>query len=100
MKWIKYRYKWSSGPGHWSWRETSANTEDQCEEDISSLKADTITDSEHYRGIEWNLVDRAPRRIILNRIRGYSQLSASYAKLAMEMTDHLLLGLDAPEADA
>lgn len=90
MKWIKYRYRYASGPAEWEWQETEARHTEECQYAIEELSNDPVyTAHEHYRGIEFTLEDTAPRLVILRKLREYQRASKNYAERAFEMSDAL-----------
>jgi hypothetical protein len=69
--WMKYRRKYSSGPGDWEWRDLC--TSDVASAHIQAEEARIESSFEHewddhYRGIEYEFVDVPPHKIIVEKL--------------------------------
>lgn len=68
--WIKYRHKWSSGVDkEWEWKDLGpiparADLKQVEREAAREINESAYQDSEHYRGIDCELVDIPPRGVI------------------------------------
>lgn len=69
MKWLKWHHKFSSGHHGWSWMVVSDDaTEESVTEEILPSLAREYDDGEHYRGIDFEIVDNAPEWVIFEKI--------------------------------
>jgi len=88
MKWLKYQHKFSSGRSAWQWQLVDGSvTADEAEDVIREL-AEEYNHSDKYSGIDYEIVDQAPRWVIEAKLReaGERRLTAddnfrSYANL-------------------
>jgi hypothetical protein len=76
--WLKYRHTFSYGPGDWEWRYLGKEAPRlvDLEEDLHELR-ESYNWSEHYRGVDHEVVDKAPTEVVekmlketLRRIEG------------------------------
>lgn len=69
MKWLKWHHKFSSGHHAWSWMLVGDDaTEESVTEEILPRLAREYEDGEHYRGIDFEIVDSAPEWVIRNKM--------------------------------
>ena len=85
MKWFKYRHKFSSGPDpEWNYKLYTYGPQAAYEFIQDYGLTDTYSYSEHYRGIEYEIVDKPDPDWVLLEIRstedGITELRA-YVKL-------------------
>jgi hypothetical protein len=70
MKWLKYQHKFSSGRGAWQWMivDGEATEESVREDGILSDLTDEYSHSDKYGGIDYEIVDKAPKRVIIEQL--------------------------------
>jgi hypothetical protein len=70
MKWLKWHHKFSSGHQSWQWKLIADDvTEKSAREEILPELADEYNHSEHYRGIDFEIVDYAPPWVVDMKIK-------------------------------
>lgn len=79
MKWLKWHHKFSSGHHAWSWMLVGddATEESVLEEVLPSLAREYDDGGEHYRGIDFEIVDSAPAWVISAKMNEAAQRSRS-----------------------
>ena len=69
MKWLKWHHKFSSGHQHWQWNLIDDDeTEKSVRENVLAELADEYNHSEHYRGIDFEIIDHAPQWVVEMKI--------------------------------
>ncbi len=71
MKWLKYQHKHSSGRSAWQWMplDDDATEESVREDGILSDIVDEYNHSDKYSGVDFHVVDKAPRWVIEQKLR-------------------------------
>lgn len=73
--WAKWRHRYADGPGEWSWcylgeRANDAATKKYVQDNlVPEWKESGECWSEHYRGVTFELVEKAPREVITEKIK-------------------------------
>lgn len=83
MKWLKYQHKHSSGRSAWQWMalDDDATEESVRDDGVLSDITDEYNHSDKYSGIDFHVVDKAPRWVIEQKLR-----EAADRRLAAEDT--------------
>lgn len=71
MKWLKYQHKHSSGRSAWQWKAIDDDATEESVRDDGTLSdiTDEYSYSEKYSGIDFEIVDKAPRWVIERAVR-------------------------------
>lgn len=83
--WLRFRTRHSSGPGNWQYEEMAIDAkEDPDDEDVLQRLLETVhnehtTDSEHWRGVEGDIVAHPPKSVLRNE---WSNMTESISRLA------------------
>lgn len=85
IKWLKYQHKFSSGRSAWQWQLVNGSTTADDAEDLIRELAEEYSHSDKYSGIDYEIVDAAPRWVIVKlaneaagRVRDAQHASALY----------------------
>jgi hypothetical protein len=68
MSWLKYRHKFASHAGGWEYRELPEGEDLATVEEVLSALAEQYDWSDKYRGLDWWVVDRPPRRVLMEKL--------------------------------
>lgn len=96
--WCKWRHKFSSGAEAWTWLYLGAGSKEAWEKTIRNEHCPEWEReydwSEHYRGIDFEIVDAAPREVITRkleecerRIKNDTQRAQEFRAQLKEMSD-------------
>lgn len=88
MKWLKWHHKFSSGNQYWQWKLVADDvTEESAREEILPELADQYSHSEHYRGIDFEVVDHAPRWVLEQKLHAIGGEVVELQKLLQTYAD-------------
>lgn len=100
MKWLRYKHKWAHGSDcEWTYLRLSdyqyanffAEGSEQTEEDFIE-EYELCSDwnySDKYRGIDYEVVDRAPRKFIEKSIKNAKAMAVHYNEVVKKLTKEL-----------
>jgi len=92
--WIKYRHEWADGPvTEWKWMEIIARSNETAARHFKNEEVPILEDeynfSEHYRGVEFEVVDRAPREVVEAKCKRAKEILA-HAQLDVTRYEEML----------
>ena len=91
--WLKYRHKFSHGPGEWEWYDLRGEPVPTALEEL----ARHYDFSDKYRGIDWKLHKKPPRKVLLQIIEHTTDQITNLSKYlsGLHKLKRLLKRLDA-----
>jgi hypothetical protein len=66
--WIKYTHTFASGEVTWEWADIGSDTSKEAVEDFLTELQREYDWSEHYRGVDYEIIELPPREILQKRI--------------------------------
>jgi len=98
--WMRCRHKFSNGPAEWQWDDLGKCKDPNAE--AEELRAENVTEyqwSEHYRGIEYELVEQPPLDVLQKLAAAAAANAGRWAARAAELdalVDAALISAAAP----